>query len=242
MANHLRSQWSLCKPVTLDSVPSRTFSSTSLSCQILIKEETQRTPLLDLSWASWMLEINRLATLDWKVVLGMYPFDLSLIWKETADLPNHRVNLLFFPLGRITNVEFRLWFVLCSTFVFLTLCKWANNGRRGFIRYSPCYWWDRENRPPPRRHKNVFEWRNIQTILGDLSVTEHRRTPTFHPQWMDEVLPLRRGLCLTAHIHGRSLRTTWPGGGGRLAAVNTMYTCLAVYKGQTDLKQITGSK
>lgn len=108
MANHLGSQWSLCKQVTLDSVPSGTFSSTSLFCQILIKEETQRTPLLGLSWVSGMLEISGLATFDWKAVSGMYPCDSPLDGKETADLLNPRVAACsLFLLVKLPNLEFR---------------------------------------------------------------------------------------------------------------------------------------
>lgn len=45
----------------------------------------------------------------------------------------------------------------------------------------------------PQRHKNVFEWRNTQTIFGDLVITEHSRNPAVRPQ--SEVFALRRGLC-----------------------------------------------
>lgn len=67
------------------------FSPPHCFCQILIKEQTQRTPLLDFSWVSWMLEINRISNVCLENCLKHLPCDLSLIWKETTDLLNHHV-------------------------------------------------------------------------------------------------------------------------------------------------------
>lgn len=75
---------------------------------------------------------------DWKIVLSIYPCDLSLIWKETADLLNHHVTFCSSFLGKphIWNLDCGLSHFLP---LFLMLCKWANNVRRGYSRYTPYF-------------------------------------------------------------------------------------------------------